>query len=423
MRYVIADIEATGLGPEREMIELALIVLEDGHVKEIYETLLNPLVTVAPGILQFTGISAKSLTEAPKFYEVADKVATLLNGAIFVSHNVEFDWHMLTKAFALMDRPIQNKTLCTFKLSHELIPGLKSYTLEELCRFFNIKTREHHRALPDARATLALFQELQQLVSQPRAQLVARYLPQHQSFLKSLPRVAGVLYCKDSAGVAFQIEATDDLWARGQALFEVAPEKRAFLERCEKIEFEVTGSELIAQFKRSRFTPVKWTWMITVETDKLGEKFFHLKPFVKGQGIWTFEDERSAQSFLRTLKQRMPVERFAWREGGKTKEEILEHNRHVEAIAAEAAFPCENLLLWGPGRTASEWSYVLVRGGQLIGWGHDERSPEEVLKDPESAIHRKTDKTLEALTVRYLREHREKRHKKEQWRELKELSC
>ena len=81
------------------------------------------------------------------------------------------------------------------------------------------------------------------------------------------------------------------------------------------------------------------------------------------------------------------------------------------------------MLLWGPGREQDEWSYVLVRHGQLMGWGHDKRPPEVVMENPESAIQKRQDKTLEALAIRYLREHRERRFKKEQWRELKDVSC
>ncbi len=423
MRYVIADIEASGLDRERQMIELALITYQDDRVIDVYETLLNPLIPVSREILNFTGISQKQLDLAPKFYEVADQVIERLQGAVFVSHKVEFDWGRLQSASEQMGKTLKCKTLCTLQLSQELLPGLKSYTLEELCRFFNIKTRERHRALPDAKAALALFRELKSLASTPRAQVLPRFLPQHAPQLNRLPRAAGVLYCKDVQGVVFQIEATEDLWSRGQELFQVRPENRELLQRCETMEFEATGSELIAQFKRARFSPMQWRWMITVEVDRVGEKYFHLRPFKGHESCWYFSERPQAEAFLKQLKARLPQEKFAWREGGKTKQEIIEHNRVIETLAQEAKYPCDNLLLWGPGRTRDEWSYVLVRGGRLYGWGHDARSPDEVLLNPEKVIRKKSDPNWEALTVRYLREHREKRIKRDQWRELKELSC
>ena len=323
-----------------------------------------------------------------------------------------------------MGKPLKCKTLCTLKLSQEMIPGLKSYTLDELCRFFNIKNTDRHRALPDAQAAMKLFAELKELASTPRAEQKARYLPQHQALFKKLPRSAGVLYFKDATGMAFKIEAVADILLAAEEMLAVRPESRDLLERCEELTFDVTGSELIAQFKRARFAPVKHQWMITIETDKLGEKFFHLKNFDHTQSAhWYFGERREAETFLKGLKRRLTADKFAWKEGGKSKQEILEHNRQVDLIASEASFPCENLLLWGPGREHDEWSYVLIREGRLYGFGHDKRPPEEVLSAPHTAVQKKTDKNLEMLAVRYLREHRERRLKKEQWRELKDIQC
>jgi DNA polymerase-3 subunit epsilon len=423
MRYVIADIEATGLGPDRQMIELALITYENGRITDVFETLINPLTIIPKEILLLTEISSRLLENAPKFYEIADRVAMRLEGSVFVSHNVAFDWEMLEKAFTQMGKPLKCKTLCTLKLAQELIPGLKSYNLDELCRFFNIKTINRHRALPDAQAALKLFGELKELASTPRAHQIPRYLPHHKPLMKNLPRHAGVLYLKDSAGTAFHIEAVEDLLAGAERILQVRPEARELLERTESLHFDVTGSELIALFKRARFAPVDWKWMITLDVDKTGEKFFLLKAYDRKSGLWHFQEKDVAERHLRALKKKLPQEKFAWREGGKTKQEILEYNRAVDELVREAQFPCENLLLWGPGREQDEWSYVLVRHGQLMGWGHDKRPPEVVMENPESAIQRRQDKTLEALAIRYLREHRERRFKKEQWRELKELSC
>ena len=138
MRYVIADIEATGLGPDRQMIELALISYENGRITDVFETLINPLTLIPKDILRLTEISSRLIENAPKFYDIADRVALRLDGAVFVSHNVAFDWEMLEKAFTQMGKPLKCKTLCTLKLAQELVPGLKSYNLDELCRFFNI---------------------------------------------------------------------------------------------------------------------------------------------------------------------------------------------------------------------------------------------------------------------------------------------
>jgi DNA polymerase III epsilon subunit-like protein len=421
MRYVIADIEATGLGIDREMIELALITYEDGRITDVFETLINPLVPISKFISELTTIQQRELDVAPKFYEIAERVAMRLEGAVFVSHKVSFDWPMLQKAFEAMGRSLKCKTLCTLELSQNMIPGLKSYALEDLCKFFHLQIKERHRALPDAQMALALFKELRELAS-GKGISKPRYLPQHEAILKKIPRKAGVLYLKDEKGISFHIEAAADLLNLAQTILQVKPENRAILERCETVEFEVTGSELMAQFKKARFFPLNWHWMITLQ-EIVGEKNLIVKPYVAHLALWVFQNKREAEDALKKILKKMPQNKMLWQEGGKSKKEILEHNRLIDELIRETQFPCDNLLFWGPGPSSGEYSYILVREGKLWGMGIDKRTPEEVLQNPESAVKKKTDKRLELLAIRYLREHRERRIKLESWRELKEVTC
>src|SRR5690554_6194193 len=96
-RYIICDIEATGLDEDKEIIEIALITFQDEKVVDVYETLINPLRPVSEFIQNLTSISARELETAPKFYEVAEAIRMRLEGAVFVSHNTEFDLGLLQK--------------------------------------------------------------------------------------------------------------------------------------------------------------------------------------------------------------------------------------------------------------------------------------------------------------------------------------
>lgn len=420
MRYVIADIEATGLGADREMIELALITWEDGKVTDVFETLINPLMGLTDFIIELTEITTRQLEAAPKFYEIADRVAMRLEGAVFVSHNVDFDWPMLKLAFDKMNRPLKCKTLCTLKLAQELIPGMKSYSLDELCKFFRIKRTNRHRALVDAEAAMKLFLELKSLVSQ-RHTPKDFYLPHHEVFLKKIPARAGVLYFKNSESEMIQVEATDNMLKLAREMLKVRPEKRIFLETCQIIEFEETGSELIALFKTAGFKSKKWSYSIVLSEKKDGELFFRLIHFNRRkESLWNFESKNQALRFLKKLNQNLPQSSFAWREGGKTKQEVLENNKVVLELIKAQEFPCRNLLLWGPGRKSGEWSYVLVKRGELLGFGYHELPPEKAISHPEQVIQRKPSHELAPIMIRYLNEHRQKKHKYDQWRELKE---
>ncbi len=421
MRYVIADIEATGLDADREMIEIALIVWEDGKIIDVFESLMNPLVPVSTFITEFTDITHRQLENAPKFYEIADRVQMRLQDAVFVSHNVEFDLPMLERAFTRMGINFKMKSLCTLRLAQELVPGLRSYTLEDLCRFFHIKMKTKHRALPDAQGALKLFLELRELAG-PKGRDKIIYLPHHEKFLKSIPAVAGVLYFKDEAGAIIKALACDDMSERAHTELRVRSEAKDLLVRCSHVEFDVTGSELIAQFKCARFSKRTFKYSISLVTNEEGEQRFVIRSFhPKNQILWNFESKNQALKYLKNLETHYPRSHFAWREGGKSKQEILEHNRVVEELIKASSFPAKNLLLWGPGRTSQEWSYVLVQEGRLYGWSYQDSSPELVLENPLDFIKYRKSFELNEMAVRYFKEHRQKRKKNDQWRELKEM--
>ena len=51
-------------------------------------------------------------------------------------------------------------------LSHILIPELGKYTLDRLCKHFNVKNNHHHRAIDDAEATSLIFFKLMDMVKE-----------------------------------------------------------------------------------------------------------------------------------------------------------------------------------------------------------------------------------------------------------------
>lgn len=401
------------------MIEIALITWEEGRITDVYQTLLNPLVPVSKFIHDLTLIGQRELVDAPKFYEVAEAVALRLEGAVFVSHKVEFDWPMLERAFAQLGRPLKLKTLCTLELAQDLIPGLKSYALEDLCRFFRIPLKEQHRALPDAEACLKLFLELREL-TRGAVGTKPRYLPEHEAVLKDLVARPGLLYCFDEAQRAFEIHATDNVLALGQELLAIGAKNKARLKQLRSLRTEVTGSELIAQFRRARFEGRPLRWMITLREHE-GLKRLEVAKLKAGEALWRFSSEAVARKKLKALERQLHAGDFAWREGGLSKNEKLALNRALEELVRPQRFPCENLLLWSEGRRLGEWSYVLVRAGRLVGYTYSALPPEQMLQAPDAHIPRRSTAWEEELCIRYLREHRHRRIKHDQWRELAAL--
>ena len=421
-RYVICDIEATGLHEEKEIIEIAIITYQDGKITDVYETLINPLKEVSPFIQDLTAISQRQLSEAPKFYEVADAIRLRLEGSVFVSHNTEFDFGLLRKKYLEMGQDIKMKTFCTLKVAQHEIPGLRNYNLDALCNFFGIKIKQRHRAIGDAKATLQLFTELFQLRLKTYSKIM--YLPHHEKAMKKLTAKSGLLYFKDIKGRIIHSEAAFNMEKRTRELLEVKAENRDLLIRTETVEGELTGTPLIAEFKKLVQHPYNPRWVITLVGREDGEKFFKLLPYKRGtQGLWFFQDFLDAKGKVKELERKLKTDVFLHRDSDKSKEEILKTNLKIESLAREMRFPNENLIIMGEGRTFGEKSFVLVRGGHVFGYGYSLATEDEIEASPESFITRRFFHHLgvDLTTKRYIRELKNMRQKSDGWRSLAEL--
>jgi DNA polymerase-3 subunit epsilon len=156
--YAIVDIETTGGSAGNEKItEIAIITHDGKKIVDRYSTLLNPEKPIPEFIQRFTGISDYMVQNQPKFYEVAKEILELMEGKIFVAHNVNFDYSFVKREFESLGFSFKKDTLCTVKLSRKIIPGFPSYSLGKLCNALGIGLENRHRALGDALATAELF--------------------------------------------------------------------------------------------------------------------------------------------------------------------------------------------------------------------------------------------------------------------------
>src|SRR5687768_5869093 len=94
--YAIVDIETTGGYAANNDITEVAIVLHDGQaIVHRFESLIKPTVPIPYYIQVLTGISNDMVAEAPGFEEIAPTIYDLLKDAIFVAHNVNFDYSFL----------------------------------------------------------------------------------------------------------------------------------------------------------------------------------------------------------------------------------------------------------------------------------------------------------------------------------------
>ena len=108
------------------------------------------------------GITDDDLATAPRFADIAGRLATELDGAVVTAHNLAFDAPFLAAEWgrAGVDRPLA-PGLCTLTLARALHPGrAEGYSLAACSAAAGIAQPEAHRALADARVTADLLAAL-----------------------------------------------------------------------------------------------------------------------------------------------------------------------------------------------------------------------------------------------------------------------
>ncbi|MDZ7868081.1 MAG: exonuclease domain-containing protein [Rheinheimera sp.] len=156
--YAVIDVETTGgtAGNDR-VTEIGLVKLQYGREITRYATLINPGRRIPSFISKLTGITDSMVATAPGFCDIAPTLWELLQGCIFVAHNVRFDYSFIRAEFARCGYTLQLPQLCTVVESRRYFPGLASYSLGNLAAHFGISLTQHHRALADAAAAAALL--------------------------------------------------------------------------------------------------------------------------------------------------------------------------------------------------------------------------------------------------------------------------
>jgi DNA polymerase III subunit epsilon len=256
-KYAIIDVETTGGSAERERITEIAIVLHDGEkILDTFTSLVNPERAIPYNITQITGITQEMVADAPKFHEIAKQIVEITQDAIFVAHNVRFDYAFVREEFRRLGYAFVRKQLCTVRLSRQAFPDLGSYSLANLIQHFNIQVAARHRALADTLATTYVFERILDLENGKAvtSDMINRgikeaNLPKNITLerLHNLPELCGVYAMYDEAGKPVYIGKSINIQKRIFEHFADKTEKGLKLfNSVHDIDYEITGSELVA---------------------------------------------------------------------------------------------------------------------------------------------------------------------------------
>lgn len=294
--YAIVDIETTGsYAGKHSITEVGIVLIDQNSIIEEFETLVNPGQEVPLHIQSLTGISNEMLVDAPTFDEVAPEIDRLLKDAVFVAHNVHFDYSFIKKAMQECGYFIGSKRLCTVRYARKVIKGLPSYSLGNLCHRLEITHEHAHRAMGDAMATVRLLRYLMDLDKNNDLEMLLKQnsgevkLPVNveKEVFDNLPEDPGVYYFLNNKGKAIYIGKAKNIKKRVASHFLSNTEKKthqAFKQEIYDIDYVLTGSELLASLHEDH--EIRHFWPRYNKAQKKPLKRFGILAYEDVGGNW-----------------------------------------------------------------------------------------------------------------------------------------
>lgn len=408
--YVIVDIETTGAyAAANGITEISIQVFDGVKVVERFDSLINPIHHIPSYIQSMTGITNEMVADAPMFDEVAERIFNILDGKVFVAHNVNFDYSFLKSQLFFAGYELNSKKLCTIRLARKIIPGYPSYSLGNICDQLKIEHKNKHRAGGDTDATVLLFQYLlskdaygfidASLKKMSKEQMLPPNVPKED--FDKLPTQPGVYYFHDVKGKVIYVGKAKNIKSRVNSHFSnnsVGQKKQNFLRYIHHISYEICATEMMAAIQES--IEIKKLWPKYNASQKKHEDNYGLVDFMDQNGylrlviekmnkssrpFYTFHHIDNGKSFLRKLVadfklcekmcfvdnpllNKVPHELIC--EGSCTKKELPEqYNRKVEnALLTVKQQP--SFAIIDKGIVEDEKSVILVENGRFYGMGY-----------------------------------------------------
>jgi DNA polymerase III subunit epsilon len=267
-RYVVVDLETTGLRPARAGIcEIGAVRLDGFLPAGTFQTLVDPRLPLPAAVSSLTGLADRDLHGAPRVEAAIRRFLGFADASVLVAHNARFDLAFLDREVErLTGRRIAAPVVDTVGLARRLLAGrVARVSLASLAHFFGTSVRPCHRALPDARATAEILVALIGLAQERGAESVAdlielasprrRRVYEKRSLAFGAPTRPGVYLFRGAGDQVLYVGRARDLRARLRSYFRSErqrPAVEAALAAVERVEWRVLGSELEAALEELR---------------------------------------------------------------------------------------------------------------------------------------------------------------------------
>lgn len=322
MEYAIVDIETTGgYAAGGHITEIAIRIFDGRKVTDQFDSLIRPERNIPLYITALTGIDNDMVYDSPLFEEMAEEVLALLQGRIFVAHNVNFDYSFLKYHLEEAGYKYTAQKLCTVRMARKIKPGLRSYSLGPLCGSLAIPLENRHRAGGDADATVILFKKLLEwdihgataamLKKGSKEQQLPPNLP--KAHFEALPEKPGVYYFRDAKDKVLYVGKAKNIRKRVAQHFtghNPHPKRQNFMREVYAVDFELCGTELMAFI------------LECLEIKRIWPKYNRaLKKYEPKFGLFSYEDLLGYKRLFigKYNKSLLPIQVFTTRETGINK--------------------------------------------------------------------------------------------------------
>lgn len=165
---IVLDTETTGLDFTKEkIIEFAAIRLENGKIKDSFQTLINPEQHIRKSSMAVHGITQEMVADAPTEVEILPQIAEFIGDYPIVAHNAIFDHSFLNEAYKrVFKKKFENERIDSQQMFKEICPDLESHGLVALTDKFNVTMENHHRAMDDTTGLALAYPKLKKLYLQ-----------------------------------------------------------------------------------------------------------------------------------------------------------------------------------------------------------------------------------------------------------------
>ena len=165
---IVLDTETTGLDYTKEkMVEFAAVRLENGKIKDQFQTLINPQQHIRKSSIAIHGITPEMVEDAPTEEEAMPKILEFMGDYPMVAHNAIFDYSFINEASKrVTGKCIENERIDTQQMFKEIYPDLDAHGLNALTDKFKVELKDHHRAMGDTMGLALAYPKLKKLYLQ-----------------------------------------------------------------------------------------------------------------------------------------------------------------------------------------------------------------------------------------------------------------